>query len=346
MENKEVHKRYENIKDSVKNGVILYGAGINGRWCLDFLNRKEIKVLAFIDSNKELLGKNIEGIEIISYQMYLDNYSNKIILVTSKHHVKEIMNMHKDNKKIMSFDAWFIQTNYELYKRLRFNDEKSYIVLNKIMECMIDSDNSKLYTIAELNQYFAFSPFFNTGNETFVDMGGYVGDTIERFLFAQNGSFDKIYVFEPGKVQINALKCRIQRLVKEWAIDEKDIVIENMAIGEKVEEAFIEENINSLASMHINYSLGNKISVCSLDEYFKDKNVSFIKVDIEGNEYESLKGAENLIKRCRPKMAISVYHKPDDLLRITKLINSWKLDYKFALRHHSSMLMETILYCW
>jgi FkbM family methyltransferase len=42
-------------------------------------------------------------------------------------------------------------------------------------------------------------------------------------------------------------------------------------------------------------------------------NASFVKLDIEGFEEKALSGAVNTIKKCKPKMAISVYHKSDDM---------------------------------
>ncbi|WP_156920145.1 hypothetical protein [Brachyspira alvinipulli] len=45
-------------------------------------------------------------------------------------------------------------------------------------------------------------------------------------------------------------------------------------------------------------------------------------------------------------MAISVYHRPDDLLTIPKFIKELVPEYNLALRHHSVKLSETVLYCW
>lgn len=42
----------------------------------------------------------------------------------------------------------------------------------------------------------------------------------------------------------------------------------------------------------------------------------------------------------------SVYHKPSDLLTIPIFIKELILEYKLALRHHSSCLFKTILYCY
>ena len=64
--------------------------------------------------------------------------------------------------------------------------------------------------------------------------------------------------------------------------------------------------------------------------------VDFIKLDVEGAELDVLKGATNSIATWKPKMAISAYHKVDDLWVLTKFIKSIRADYEFALRHWST----------
>ena len=59
-----------------------------------------------------------------------------------------------------------------------------------------------------------------------------------------------------------------------------------------------------------------------------------------------LEGAANTLKRCRPRLAICVYHYPSDIPQISSYLKSLVPDYRFALRHHSPQLMETVLYAW
>lgn len=82
----------------------------------------------------------------------------------------------------------------------------------------------------------------------------------------------------------------------------------------------------------------------SLDEIVKDEKVSYIKMDIEGSELNALKGAKNVIKRDRPRLAICIYHKPEDILELPLYILDLVPEYKFYIRHYCSCMWETVLY--
>ncbi len=72
--------------------------------------------------------------------------------------------------------------------------------------------------------------------------------------------------------------------------------------------------------------------------------VDFIKMDIEGAELNALKGAEAAIRKHRPKLAISLYHRPDDFDEIPRWIDGLQLDYDFYLDHHTLYQNETVLF--
>lgn len=67
-------------------------------------------------------------------------------------------------------------------------------------------------------------------------------------------------------------------------------------------------------------------------------------MDIEGSELEALKGAVHTIQRDKPKLAICIYHKPEDMTEIPLYIKSLVPEYKFYVRHHSNCWTDTVLY--
>lgn len=87
----------------------------------------------------------------------------------------------------------------------------------------------------------------------------------------------------------------------------------------------------------------NSIAVVSLDSCVNDR-VTFIKMDIEGAEMEALKGAESIIKSQKPKLAICVYHKEQDMTEIPIFIKKLVPEYKLFMRHYSNDAGETVLY--
>ena len=81
----------------------------------------------------------------------------------------------------------------------------------------------------------------------------------------------------------------------------------------------------------------------TLDSYVAEHklpHVDFIKLDVEGAELDILRGAASSIVRWKPKIAVSAYHKADDLWVLTKFIKSVRSDYEFALRHWPSTVED------
>ena len=87
------------------------------------------------------------------------------------------------------------------------------------------------------------------------------------------------------------------------------------------------------------------IPVAAIDETVEpDDKVTFIKMDVEGAELESLRGCKRTIKKYRPKLAICIYHRPEDMIQIPIYIKELVPEYRLYIRHHSNCAWETVLY--
>ncbi|MDR1377905.1 MAG: FkbM family methyltransferase [Synergistaceae bacterium] len=60
-------------------------------------------------------------------------------------------------------------------------------------------------------------------------------------------------------------------------------------------------------------------STITLDDYFQNKEVNFIKMDVEGFERRCLAGAKKLLKRDNVRWSVCVYHRLDDAEVIGKI---------------------------
>ena len=130
---------------------------------------------------------------------------------------------------------------------------------------------------------------------------------------------------------------KIERLCEEEKMHNVDIYAN--AVWNKKES--LKFSYNGTAS-RINPRDGEMVECIDIDSVID--NVTFIKMDVEGAEYKALEGAEKVIKECKPKLAISVYHKPVDIVEIPLLIMDMVPEYKFWLRHYSTNVYETVLY--
>jgi FkbM family methyltransferase len=209
-------------------------------------------------------------------------------------------------------------------------DEKSRSIVEFICQHrkVMDIDFSD---ICERNQYFIDGLVKADPHAVFVDVGAYHGETIEQFISFQKGMFDKVYAFE--------MDTNNYATLKEKDYDERVELLNYGLWNEKTECRYASDDSSSAIGE------GDMVAQCiSLDEAVGDGNVTFIKMDIEGAEMNALLGAEKCIKRCKPQLAICVYHKPEDIYDITALIHRWLPEHKLYIRHHSPVFTETVLY--
>ena len=184
-------------------------------------------------------------------------------------------------------------------------------------------------------QYFDPDIMTCSEGEAFVDGGAFDGQTSLAFRKWAKGKYANIWAFEPeGEM---AVKCR--ELLKNF----QNVSIINKGLWKEAGcVSFQSDGVLSTVSEHSDK--GNKIPVAALDEVLKDKRVTFIKLDVEGSELEALQGAERIIREQKPKLAISVYHKPQDIWELPELIMSYGSDYKFYLRHYTLCEYDSVLY--
>ena len=89
-----------------------------------------------------------------------------------------------------------------------------------------------------------------------------------------------------------------------------------------------------------------KVSVDAIDNFVGDSKIDLIKMDVEGAELKALEGAKKILKRDKPFLALSAYHRKEDLITLPQFINNLNCNYKFYLRKHfdAATLYDFVLY--
>jgi len=345
-------KVLKSVPPGVMRGKVdtgLYGLGFLGRWVLPRLKGEGVRLVSCYDGNIALAGSRVDGTPIRAAND-LKSGAPDFMFIAARHAVQPVSAMLSAMKIAhASYDAWHVASNFEAFQAVhdRLDDERSKEVLRAVLMTMLSGDRSFCAAVAERDQYFCLPPFYGWEKEAYVDAGAFVGDSAERFVWAHNGLFSKLYAFEPGPHQFAALTARFRRLIDEWALDAKSVALVNAGLGERNSSLSAGNANGQMTNLTLGENSGStSVQVVSLDRYLDGAPITFLKADVEGMEMALLKGARMTIKRCRPKLAICVYHYPTDIPDITNCLAQLVPDYRFALRHHSPQLMETVLYCW
>ena len=85
----------------------------------------------------------------------------------------------------------------------------------------------------------------------------------------------------------------------------------------------------------------------SIDDFVKTESLNrldLIKLDVEGAEPEVIGGGVESIRKFRPQIAVSIYHKLEQFFEIPLYLNEQLSDYRFHIEFYNPYCIDTILY--
>lgn len=168
-------------------------------------------------------------------------------------------------------------------------------------------------------------PFYD--EEIFVDCGSYVGDTILQYVNTVNHNFTRVYTYDISQKSVELIKRNLGFL--------SNVVVNHKGTGELaaemdmvgVDQAF---HGNKLTVVGSGQAI-EKVKVVRLDDDIREP-VTFLKIDCEGMDKETLRGARELIRKYHPKLHVDSYHKLTDIVDVPKLIREIDKSYILYLR--------------
>lgn len=230
----------------------------------------------------------------------------------------ELISNHRNASVIVSTTSYYEEVIE--YLKCYFQNEQ-----------IIPFANSKQIDLIR-NQYFDEVMNFEDG-EVFVDGGSFDFDTSKKLMNLCN--VKKIYAFEPDVSNIEKVRTQIN----EMNLTNVEIISAGLWNCNTTLHFSSQGSIMS----KIDDNGDSDISVVEIDEIIDDR-VTFIKMDIEGSELKALQGAEKIIRKYKPKLAISIYHRLEDIIEIPNYIYQLVPEYKLYIRHYAFNESETVLY--
>lgn len=183
----------------------------------------------------------------------------------------------------------------------------------------------------QVNQYFEDFLGLKYANETFLDIGCFDGKTSIQFK-KRCPEFKQIHIFEPDPSNF--------KVVRSLFSSDPRIICHAFGLSSYATTAsFCSSGSTSAVSTKGDIT----VELRTLDSVAL-RDVTFVKVDVEGSERDVLTGAHKLISLQRPSLAIAVYHRPSDLWSIPKEVMSIRADYDVYLRHYTEGVTETVMF--
>ena len=349
--------------------VILYGAGFNAARLIVRLKREHANAtfLCIVDSDVNKQGSYMFDIPIVSPESLMEYDSHTYVIVTPSTHcfaitdklnqlgffnilylnswnavIMEIASKKNEwiNENLEKLDCLLQENDEKISEVRRFlqHDDKSLAVFDAKLESSFKGCHVNLEALAEGGQYFPNGIIALGEHEVFVDCGAFDGGTVLDFI-KRAVSYSYIYALEPDPLQYELTKIMLElHRVKSCEL---------FNLGAYDIDGVKQFEMSDLGSSKITQNGDVTVNVASLDAllYNKTKHPSFIKMDIEGAELNALHGAERLIARDMPKLAISVYHgQPNvQLWEVPYWIMTNFVGYSIYFRQHAN-LNETVCY--
>ncbi len=347
------------------SSVYIYGTGIYGRFLFNALKHIGFdNIIALLNDNASDNDMLFDVPVYAPDKVEFDPNKDAIIVgIQNIDLIIDKLNGLGIRYIITDYDQWFYQNNlmysvyhciddsiYNMmpnidfyYKEIYENDDKILNIYDETVSKEIIRNRLLFYqtgdcsyidsTVKNINQYFD-SDYYSIGSkEIFVDVGAFDGDSINEFVRYTCNNYSRIIGIEPDTISFNKLKKAVDGF--------HDCTLIKCATG----------NHNSIAKFDSKGVLGSsfgengdEIEIIKLDDILEDIHPTLIKMDIEGAELNTLRGAAEVIKRDKPKLAVCIYHKPEDIIEIPKYIHSLVPEYKFKVRQHTNTMLETVLY--
>lgn len=346
--------------------VVLYGTGDGADKVLARLAETGVPVSGIFASDGFVRGQQFHGFTVRTYSELLALREKVIVLIAFASELPDVLerfyklaSVHETyapHVPVFSGEetvtaAWIKKYERELqtvYERLA--DAVSRETFASVLNYKLSGRLSYLQACTtnraeDLRTIFSFG-----GEETYLDLGAYNGDTVQEFLQLTRGRYKKIVALEPDKKNFKKLTDFVrQNELKHITCLQAGVwndcgSLELTGNGGR-QSTFWEADRSGFATQPLSQTCSMKkkikkqqVTVVSVDAVLGNDRADYMKFDVEGVEKEALEGAAGHLvpdgNGTLPKLLVAAYHHDEDLFALPMLL--WKLqpEYKIYLRKH------------
>lgn len=341
----EKKSSWEKIKESGLS-VVVYGMGNGADKVIDEFIRLGISVKGVTASDDFVRGQIFRGYKVTKLSDFDGEF---IVAIAFASCIPEVMNhifsLQNKYRVIVPcvpvfgdeiFNREFIETNKDkliaAYNLFEENSKKIYAgcvdfifggELDKLKEITTDKDEV-FENIISLNE-----------KECYLDLGAYRGDTVEEFLKYCKGKYSSITALEPDSRTYKKL-CDYLDNIPNAVAYQKAVYSENKTLVFS----------NKAGRQSAISSKGTEVEAITVDTICRGKDITYIKMDVEGAESEAIEGAKETLINKKPKLNIALYHRSEDIFELPLKIASINSNYNFYIRRHPYIpCWDMNLYC-
>jgi len=366
LNNVEINKTNQdllNTKQTIENNsLILFGSGNLGRKIASYFKERGFKIACFADNNEIKNNTFIDDIivytpSIANEKFSKDNPTWVVTIWSPGHSFKKtfeqlnqlgVNNIVPANNIFQIFsedllpyyhfeipDFYYNSSSKikEAYSYLK--DEESKEQFYKHLKVRLGHSFNELPDASTDNQYFPNDIIKLSEPEIFLDCGAFTGDTLNDYLKYAKVPFKKYICLEPDPQNLIALNNNI--ISKNLS----NVQVIEIAVGN--ENAVLKFDATGGGGAGLSATGSINVNCVRIDDFFNEE-FTFIKFDIEGAELSALKGAYNTIQKYKPKLAVCIYHLPNDLWEIILYIKEQFPFYDLSVRTHQFDGLDFVLY--
>jgi FkbM family methyltransferase len=353
-----VAARWERALEAIHaaGGLSIHGAGTIGRQALAAARRAGIPVRAFIDSDPQRSGQQVDGVEVQGVEQIVAGRS--VVLPAVGRHAQSVAAIARERGAACVLELsqlyWHarppgepepdylddLDANRQRYQALftTVADARSREVLAALIRQRRTLELAPLAAVCEREhaQWFAPELLPRPGAEVYVDGGAFDGDTVHGYIAACGDGYAAIHAFEldPLLAARGQARTRDLRAVRFAAIGLSD---------RAGRVAYRGSGGTDSAVTGVAQAGQASAEIGRLDELVREP-ISFLKLDVEGEEARALTGARHHLAHDRPTLALALYHKAPDIWQLPQQALAATPSYRLHLRHYTELAYETVLY--